>query len=90
MDRIASRLARIADYLAARRVAPESVALGALLVSITAGIVLAVGGALREPRLWLLVPSLALVRLALFAVEARLVDSRPSTRRQEEHFDGQR
>lgn len=90
MERVWKPLARAADYLRARGVAPESITLAALLVSVTAGVALAAGGALREPRLWLLVPSLGLARLALHVLEARLVDFRASTRRPEERFHGQR
>lgn len=81
-------LARATGLLASRGVAPESVTLVALVVSLFAGIALAAGGVVREPRLWLLVPSLGLVRLVLYAVEARLVDFRPSIPRREEHVDG--
>lgn len=90
MTRFERRLARVADFLAARRVARESVRLAALVVSVAAGLALAAGGAAREPRLWLLVPSLGVVRLALFVVEARLLDCRPSAGRPEEHEHGQR
>lgn len=81
---------RVARRLARRGVAPESVTFAALVVSVAAGIALAVGGAAREPRLWLLVPSLGAARLALYALEVRLVDCRPSFRRPEERFHGQR
>lgn len=91
---IRDRLARVAEWLAARGIAPESVTLAALVVSVTAGVVLAGGGAAREPRLWLLVPSLGLVRLALFVIgttlESRLVDSRPPAPRTRGDLDGQR
>lgn len=83
-------LARAAAFLSARGVAPASVTLAALVVSMTAGIVLAAGGAAREPRLWLFVPSLGLARLALFALETRLVDCRLPVRRPEERVHGHR
>ena len=79
-----------AGFLAARRVAPESVTLAALVTSVTAGVALAAGGVLNEPRLWLLVPSLGLARLVLYAVETRLVDCRASFRLLEERVHGQR
>lgn len=94
MDAIRRRLTSMADALAARGVAPESITLAALLVSIAAGVALGAGGAAREPRVWLLVPLLGLARLALFTVattlEARLVDCRASVRRPEERSHGQR
>ena len=91
MRRVVQRgLDRLARVLAARRVAPESVTLAALLVSVAAGIALAAGGAVREPRLWFLVPSLGVARLALYALETRLVDCRASFRRPEERVHGQR
>lgn len=89
MRRLLDRgLTHVTRVLASGRVAPESVTLAALVVSACAGIALAVGGAAREPWLWLLVPSLGLARLVLYAVEARLVDFRPSNRRREERCDG--
>lgn len=90
MDRVRDAIRPLAHFLAARGVAPESIALAAAFVSLAAGAVLAVGGAAGEPRLWLLVPSLGLVRLALFAVESRLVDSGALTRRPEERAHGHR
>lgn len=70
--RVDRALTRLTRHLAARRVAPESVTLAAAAVSVTAGIVLAAGGAAGKPGLWLFVPSLGLVRLALYALEVRL------------------
>lgn len=90
MRRLDSALELLAVFLARRRVAPESVTLAALLTSVAAGLALAAGGAAREPRLWLLVPSLGLARFALYALEARLVDCRATFRRPEEHVHGQR
>jgi hypothetical protein len=72
MGGLQRRLACIARFLAARKVAPESVTLAAALVSLVAGLVLAAGGATREPRLWLLVPSLGVARLALYAIGSTL------------------
>jgi hypothetical protein len=79
-----------AAALARRGVVPESVTLAASVVSATAGLVLAGGGAVGDPRWWLLVPALGLARLVLFFVEARLVDCRASIPRRQEHSDGQR
>jgi hypothetical protein len=91
MDRAGRRLA---DLLAARGVAPESLTLAGLVVSVAAGLALAAGGATREPRLWLLVPALGVVRLALHALgtllEERLVDCRRSIPLPEERTDGER
>ena len=90
MRRVDSALGRLAAFLTRRRVAAESVSFAAFDTSATAGLVLAAGGAAREPRLWLLVPSLGLARLALNALEARLVDCRATFRRPEERVHGQR
>src|SRR5687768_8367999 len=68
----------VAARLAERRVDPGSLRVAAAAVSVAAGFALAAGGAAGEPRAWLLVPPLGLVRLVLFAVESRLVDSRPT------------
>ncbi|HEX2196764.1 MAG TPA: hypothetical protein VHJ76_07540 [Actinomycetota bacterium] len=62
MKRICSRMAHA---LEARGVAPESATIAELVVSVAAGVALAAGGAMQEPRLWLLVPSLGAVRFAL-------------------------
>lgn len=86
MERLIVGLAR---RLAAHGVTPGSVRLAALVVSVVAGIVLAVGGVVRDPLLWLVVPSLGLVRLGLHVLETRLVDFRPSDRRPKERADGQ-
>ena len=90
MESIRDIVRRVARGLAARGVAPESVTLAAVVVSIVAGAALAAGGAAGEPRLWFLVPSLGVVRLTLFALEARLVDSCPRIRRPEERTYGHR
>jgi len=68
-------VARLADALAARGVEPEATSIAALVVSVAAGVALAAGGAAREPRLWLLVPSLGVVRFVLCAIGARLDSS---------------
>ncbi|HEX2294093.1 MAG TPA: hypothetical protein VHN37_02165 [Actinomycetota bacterium] len=94
MSRMRVLLERASAALADRDVAPESLTVAAVAVSVVAGCALAVGGAAREPRLWLLVPLLGVARLALYAVgvslRARLVDSRAPARRPEERFHGQR
>lgn len=63
------RLHRIEDALVERRVSPDSLTIAAVGVSAAAGALLAAGGALSEPLLWLLVPPLGLVRLALNALD---------------------
>jgi hypothetical protein len=90
MRRFERTLELLAAFLARRHVAAESVSLAALVTSVAAGLALAAGGAAREPRLWLLVPSLGLSRFALNALEARLVDCRATFRRPEERIHGQR
>ncbi|HEX2056998.1 MAG TPA: hypothetical protein VHI71_01390 [Actinomycetota bacterium] len=75
-ERFGRLCASIAEALAARGFAPESTTIAALVVSVAAGIVLAAGGAAREPRLWLLVPSLGLVRFALHVIGSSLASRR--------------
>jgi len=66
------RLRRVEDLLVARRVSPDRLTAAAVVVSILCGAVLALGGAVEEPGLWLLVPPLAVVRLALNALDGSL------------------
>lgn len=63
------RLRRFEDLLVERRVSPDTLSLAAVGVSLAAGAALAAGGVLSEPLLWLLVPPLGLVRLALNALD---------------------
>ena len=63
------RLRGIEDALVERRVSPDTLTIAAIGVSVATGAVLAAGGALSEPLLWLLVPPLGLVRLALNALD---------------------
>lgn len=72
VDRLERCIARAADSLAERDVAPEAVTQAAVLVSVAAGAALAAGGAVAEPRLWLLVPSLGLGRFVLSIVGSHL------------------
>ena len=64
-----SRLRRVEDIFVARGVSPDRISLAAVVASVLCGLALALGGALGEPRLWLLVPPLALARLALNALD---------------------
>lgn len=64
-----TRLRRIEDALVARRVRPDAITAAALGVSILAGAAIALGGLLEQPLLWLAVPPLVLVRLALNALD---------------------
>lgn len=65
------RLQRI-DLLVSRgRVTTHAISAGAVAVSVVAGLVLALGGLLREPTFWLAVPPLVLIQLALGAVHRR-------------------
>ena len=66
------RFERVLRRLEARNVAPEATTEASVIVSIAAGVVLGAGGAAHEPRLWLLVPSLALGRFGLSVVGAHL------------------
>lgn len=63
------RLRRIEDALVERRVSPDALTIAAVVVSALAGAAVAAGGALSQPLLWLLVPPLGLVRLALNALD---------------------
>ncbi|MDQ3913880.1 MAG: CDP-alcohol phosphatidyltransferase family protein [Actinomycetota bacterium] len=63
------RLRRIEDALVERRVSPDSLTIAGVCVSVAAGAALAAGGVYSEPLLWLLVPLLGLVRLALNALD---------------------
>lgn len=62
------RLRPLREALASRGVERESLTLAAAIVSVIAGLILAAGGAVREPRLWLLVPLLGVSRLVLDAL----------------------
>jgi CDP-diacylglycerol--glycerol-3-phosphate 3-phosphatidyltransferase len=63
------RLRRVEDLLVERRVSPDTLSVVAVVVSVAAGAALAAGGVLSEPLLWLLVPPLGIVRLALNALD---------------------
>ena len=64
-----TRRSQSVDQVMARHGASRSVTLAAIGVSVAAGIVLALGGLLHRPALWLAVPPLVLIRLALGAVQ---------------------
>jgi CDP-diacylglycerol--glycerol-3-phosphate 3-phosphatidyltransferase len=66
------RLRRVEDVLVARRVSPDALTLAAVAVSVAAGIAIAIGGWLDSPALWLAVPPLVLVRLALNALDGSI------------------
>ncbi|MGH2789177.1 MAG: CDP-alcohol phosphatidyltransferase family protein [Actinomycetota bacterium] len=66
------RLHRIEDGLVARRVSPDALTLAAVAVSVCCGLLLALGGVFDKPALWLLVPPLGLVRLALNALDGSI------------------
>jgi CDP-diacylglycerol--glycerol-3-phosphate 3-phosphatidyltransferase len=63
------RLRRIEDALVRRRTSPDALTLAAVGVSIAAGCAIAAGGMLRRPSIWLAVPPLVLIRLALNALD---------------------
>ncbi len=71
-DWLPRRMQRI-DLLVARRASPHAVTLGAIALSVLAGLALALGGALHRPSIWLAVPPLVLVRLALGALHRSMV-----------------
>jgi CDP-diacylglycerol--glycerol-3-phosphate 3-phosphatidyltransferase len=66
------RLRRVEDALVAQRVSPDTLTLSAVVVSTAAGAAIAAGGLLQRPSLWLLVPPLVLVRLALNALDGSI------------------
>lgn len=63
------RLRRMEDALVVRRVSPDALTFAAVAVSLAAGAAIAAGGVLGRPLLWLAVPPLVLVRLALNALD---------------------
>jgi CDP-diacylglycerol--glycerol-3-phosphate 3-phosphatidyltransferase len=63
------RLARLENAFVRRGVSANSITLGAVAVSVVGGTLLALGGLVGEPRLWLFVPPLAVARLALNALD---------------------
>ncbi|HEV2754969.1 MAG TPA: CDP-alcohol phosphatidyltransferase family protein [Actinomycetota bacterium] len=75
------RLRRLEDFLVEHRVSPDTLSVAAVGVSVAAGAALAAGGILSEPLLWLVVPPLGVVRLALNALDGavarRIGDGRP-------------
>lgn len=66
------RLRRVEDLLVARRVSPNALTLAAVIVSVATGGVIAAGGLLHRPMVWLVVPPLVLVRLALNALDGSI------------------
>lgn len=63
------RLRRVEDLLVTRRVSPDTLTAAAVVVSVAAGSAIAAGGLFHRPTLWLLVPPLVLLRLALNALD---------------------
>ena len=63
------RLRRVEDAFVARRVSPDALTVAAVAVSFATGFAIAAGGLLGLPLLWLAVPPLVLVRLALNALD---------------------
>jgi CDP-diacylglycerol--glycerol-3-phosphate 3-phosphatidyltransferase len=66
------RLARIEDLLVKHDVTADELTVAAFVVSICCGGFLALGGVLEQPLLWLIVPPLGLVRLALNALDGSI------------------
>jgi CDP-diacylglycerol--glycerol-3-phosphate 3-phosphatidyltransferase len=64
-----ARLHRVEDMLVARAVSPDALTFGAVVVSVVAGATIAAGGILHQPLLWLAVPPLGVIRLALNALD---------------------
>lgn len=63
------RLRRVEDALVARGVSADALTLAAVVVSLAAGGAIAAGGLADRPAIWLAVPPLVLVRLALNALD---------------------
>lgn len=67
-----SRLRRIEDKLVARRVGADRVTYAGLVAAVIAGAMIAAGGLLDQPMLWLAVPPLIVVRLACNALDGAI------------------
>jgi phosphatidylglycerophosphate synthase len=63
------RLRVVEDALVRRRVSPDGLTVAAVAVSVAAGCAVAAGGMLGHPSIWLAVPPLVLIRLALNALD---------------------
>lgn len=63
------RLRRIEDLLVAKRISPDAITIAAVGVSVAVAVVIALGGILDRPLLWICVPPLVLARLALNALD---------------------
>lgn len=59
----------VEDALVARRVSPDALTAAAVVVSAATGAAIALGGAWNRPVVWLAVPPLVVVRLALNALD---------------------
>jgi phosphatidylglycerophosphate synthase len=66
------RLRVVEDALVRRRVSPDAISIAAVGVSLAAGCAVALGGWLDAPSIWLAVPPLVLVRLALNALDGSI------------------
>jgi CDP-diacylglycerol---glycerol-3-phosphate 3-phosphatidyltransferase len=67
-----SRLRRTEDALVRRRVSPNTLTVAAVAVSVLAGAAVALGGLTHHVSWWFLVPPLAIVRLALNALDGAI------------------
>ncbi|MDQ3645578.1 MAG: CDP-alcohol phosphatidyltransferase family protein [Actinomycetota bacterium] len=66
------RLRSLEDALVRRRVPPDHVTIAAVVVSVLAGAALAFGAGLHQPLIWLAVPPLVVMRLALNALDGSI------------------
>ena len=66
------RLRRIEDWMVAHDVSPNTLTWAALAASVCAGAAIALGGLAHDPRWWLLVPPLAVIRLAFNALDGSI------------------
>jgi CDP-diacylglycerol--glycerol-3-phosphate 3-phosphatidyltransferase len=70
------RLRSVEDVFVERRVRPNAITVGAILVSVAAGAAIAGGAALDRPVLWLAVLPLGVIRLALNALDGSVARRR--------------
>jgi hypothetical protein len=84
-------LRRLEDALVERRVSPDLLSWAAVWVSVAAGVALAAGGLMREPLLWLIVPPLVFLRLALSGLTSRVrLSDLPKVPRASRHLSSHR
>ena len=74
------RLRRVEDLLVRHNVSADALTIAAVVISLVSGVLLGLGGLLEQPALWLFVPLLGLVRLALNALDGSVARRTASAR----------